>query len=91
MSRFRKEINGCLGKDGLDFLYSTIKNGKIRKEILKDLASELELMMIYEAHKNKDPFDGTVANDMFNDILDKVCVNCPYDNVLTSLSNLPVV
>ena len=89
--RYRKEIKVLLGPEVLPFLNETIEKGKIKKEILKNLASELELMMTYEAYINKVPFDGTVANDMFNDILDKVCVNCPYDNVLTSFSNLPVV
>ena len=70
--RFRKEIKDSLGEDVLSFLYETIKNGKIRKEILKKFASELELMMIYEAYINKVPFDGIVANDMFSDILDTV-------------------
>ena len=74
MSRFKKEISECIGEDGLKFLYETIANGKIRKEILKKLASELNFMDIYDAYKNKDPFDGTVANDMFLEILDKVCV-----------------
>ena len=59
----------------MPFLTEKIEKGKIRKEMLKDLASELELMMVYDAYKNKDPFDGTVANDMFKDILDKVGVN----------------
>ena len=83
--RNRKEIKKLLGPEVLPFLTETIEKGKIRKEMLKNLASELELMMIYDAYKNKDPFDGTVANDMFKDILDKVSLNCQYDqcNVLT--------
>ena len=74
--RYKKEIKELLGPEVLPFLHETIEKGKIRKEMLKNLASELELMMIYEAYQNKVPFDGTVANDMFNDILDKVCLNC---------------
>ena len=73
--RYRKEIKELLGAEVLPFLTEKIEKGKIRKEMLKDLASELELMMVYDAYKNKDPFDGTVANDMFKDILDKVGVN----------------
>ena len=74
--RNRKEIKKLLGPEVLPFLTETIEKGKIRKEMLKNLASELELMMIYDAYKNKDSFDGTVANDMFKDILDKVSLNC---------------
>ena len=83
--RYRKEIKKLLGPEVLPFLTETIEKGKIRKEMLKNLASELELMMIYDAYKNKDSFDGTVANDMFKDILDKVSLNCQYDqrNILT--------
>ncbi len=72
--RYRREIKERLGAEVLRFLTEEIEKGKIRKEMLKDLASELELMMVYDAYKNKDPFDGTVASDMFKDILDKVCV-----------------
>ena len=83
--RNRKEIKKLLGPEVLPFLTETIEKGKIRKEMLKNLASELELIMIYDAYKNKDSFDGTVANDMFKDILDKVSLNCQYDqrNILT--------
>ena len=70
--RYRKEIKKCLGEEVLPFLNDTIRKGKIRREMLKNLASELELLMIYETHINKVPFDGIVANDMFCDILDQV-------------------
>lgn len=72
--RYRKEIKKRLGEGVLPFLSESIEKGKIRKETLKNLASELELLMIFDAYKNRDPFDGTVANDMFLEILDKVCV-----------------
>ena len=83
--RYKKEIKELLGAEVLPYLNDTIEKGKIKKEILKNLASELELMMIYDAYTNKVPFDGTVANEMFKDILDKVSVNCVYIkcNVLT--------
>ena len=70
--RYRKEIKERLGKEVLPFLSETIEKGKIRREMLKNLASELELLMIYETHINKVSFDGIVANDMFCDILDQV-------------------
>ena len=70
--RYRKEIKKRLGEGVLPSLSESIEKGKIRKETLKNLASELELLMIFDAYKNRDPFDGTVANDMFLEILDKV-------------------
>ena len=73
--RYRKEIKKRLGEGVLPFLSESIEKGKIRKETLKNLASELELLMIFDAYKNKDLFDGIVANDMFLEILDKVCLN----------------
>ena len=83
--RYRKEIKKLLGPEVLPFLTETIEKGKIRRETLRNLAEELELIMVYEAYINKVPFDGTVANDMFKDILDKVSLNCQYDqrNILT--------
>ena len=73
--RYRKEIKKRLGEGVLPFLSESIEKGKIRKETFKNLASELELLMIFDAYKNKDLFDGIVANDMFLEILDKVCLN----------------
>ena len=83
--RYRKEIKERLGVEVLPFLNETIEKGKIRREMLKNLASELELLMIYEAHINKVPFDGLAANDMFCDILDKVCVHCRCDIIMLML------
>ena len=80
--RYRKEIKERLGVEVLPFLNETIEKGKIRREMLKNLASELELLMIYEAHINKVPFDGLAATDMFCDIVDKVSVNCRYDSAV---------
>merc|ERR1719239_249241 len=80
--RYRKEIKELLGPEVLPYLNKTIEKGKIRKEMLKNLASELELMMIYEAYINKVPFDGTVANEMFKDILDKW-----YENILFKVAD----
>ena len=76
--RNKRDIKECLGEGVCEFLYATIKNGKIRREILKNLASELDLMMIYEAYINRFPFDGAVANEMFFSILDEVSVNRRY-------------
>ena len=48
--RYRKEIKELLGEEVLPFLNKTIRKGKIRRDILKNLASELEL---FEAYINK--------------------------------------
>ena len=74
-----KNLKACLGDvDVTITLFDLITSGKIKKADLRRLASELELLPIYNGYKDKDPFDQDVAIELLSDLLDKGSVTTHY-------------
>ena len=66
MSEYKKKLKALL----IDYF----EKGKFWKFELERLASELELIPIYNAYKDRDPFDTNVAIALLSQLLDKECV-----------------
>ena len=77
--KHKKNLKACLGGvDVTDTLFKLITSGVIKKADLRTLASELELLAIYNGYKDKDPFDHDVAIELLSDLLDKVSITTHY-------------
>ena len=77
--KHKKNMKACLGDvDVTDTLFDQITRGEIKKADLRRLASELELLPIYNGYKDKDPFDQDVAIELLSDLLDKGSVTTHY-------------
>ena len=75
MSTYRGKINELFGEETIRFLYVCIKDGRIGKTELEELASVLEEIPIYRGYKDRDPFDAAVGKRLFSALLDKESVN----------------
>ena len=67
---YKHDLKDLLG-DVANILVEYIKRGVVGKEELKRLASELELISIYNGYKDKDPFNANVARSLLSDLLDE--------------------
>ena len=70
----REQLNSRLGGDVTNFLFDCIKDGRIGKDELRELASVLKKTPIYRAYKDRDPFDDKAAINLLSDLLDKESV-----------------
>ena len=70
----REQLNSRLGGDVTNFLFNCIKDGRIGKDELRELASVLKNIPIYKAYKDRDPFDDKAAINLLSDLLDKESV-----------------
>ena len=67
---YKEELNALLG-DVTKILLEYVREGSIGKYELKRLASEIVLITICNAYKDKDPFNDSVAINLLSDLLDK--------------------
>ena len=67
---YKTEIKNLIG-DVANCLFESIEKGSVGKEELKRLASELELISIYNGYKDRDPFNANVARSLLSDLLDE--------------------
>lgn len=67
---YKHDLKDLLG-DVANILVEYIKRGVVGKEELKRLASELELIPVYNGYKDKDPFNANVARSLLSDLLDE--------------------
>lgn len=68
--KYKEELKDLLG-DGASILFKYLNYGTVGKYELKRLASEFNLHAIFNAYKDKDPFDDSVARDLLSDMFDK--------------------